>query len=587
ADAGKKSEQIDTAVRAPPDVAVASLFDADWYRKTYRIGGEDDALAHFLTEGFRKGFDPHPLFSTRWYLETNPEVRAEGINPLVHFVTRGVKEMRWPHPLFDLPWYQRSYGSVLGGSVNPFADFISEGWKQGRNPNAVFDVAYYLGRNRDVRRSGMNPLLHFDRFGAKEGRPVSPRFDTGWYRATNPDVGLKNPLTHYLQVGLREGRRTTPTVEEGISTTVGKRSRETAGPSILLVSHTVSSAGHRFGAERSFVDMAASLSRVGCNVHVVLPGNDPGYAEALAPYACDISVFPYSWWQASTLPDDTAIARFKHLIQLKGVDLVYVNTIMLREPCIAAKLLSVRSAVHCRELIDQDEQLANVIGIPPKQIVEAVVERTDLIIANSRATAALYGDFGKLANIIPNVVDTERLRGGIELTSGNVTKVGIISSNLAKKGILDFGEIARRLSAFPDIEFHVFGPETDITRDLRRRQAAGELPTSLIFDGYVDDPAKALESLDIVLCLSTFAESFGRTVAEAMAAKCLVIGYRLGAIPELIEHRKTGLLVDVGDVSAVANLISDFSKEPKHFSDIREEGRRFIENFHAPTVMDA
>ena len=44
-------------------------------------------------------------------------------------------------------------------------------------------------------------------------------------------------------------------------------------------------------------------------------------------------------------------------------------------------------------------------------------------------------------------------------------------------------------------------------------------------------PAAAYRDLNFVINLSRFAESFGRTVAEAMVARRPVVAYRYGALP--------------------------------------------------------
>src|SRR5690554_6913725 len=53
---------------------------------------------HYLVVGTRRGSDPHPVFSTRWYLERYPDVARAGLNPLVHFLRFGVHEGRLPSP---------------------------------------------------------------------------------------------------------------------------------------------------------------------------------------------------------------------------------------------------------------------------------------------------------------------------------------------------------------------------------------------------------------------------------------------------------------------------------------------------------
>lgn len=54
---------------------------------------------------------------------------------------------------------------------------------------------------------------------------------------------------------------------------------------------------------------------------------------------------------------------------------------------------------------------------------------------------------------------------------------------------------------------------------------------------------------------SSFSEAFPIPIPEAMGRSLPVIGSRVGGIPEAIVHGKTGLLVDSGDVHALAEAI--------------------------------
>lgn len=66
-------------------VASSLLFDEAWYRKTYRVDAEENAAAHYLTEGYAKGWNPSQYFSTEMYLLENPNIRWGGTNPLLHY----------------------------------------------------------------------------------------------------------------------------------------------------------------------------------------------------------------------------------------------------------------------------------------------------------------------------------------------------------------------------------------------------------------------------------------------------------------------------------------------------------------------
>ncbi|WP_037952988.1 glycosyltransferase family 4 protein, partial [Sulfitobacter donghicola] len=108
--------------------------------------------------------------------------------------------------------------------------------------------------------------------------------------------------------------------------------------------------------------------------------------------------------------------------------------------------------------------------------------------------------------------------------------VALISSNILKKGIADFIKIAHEVkqSGRP-IRFLLIGPPT---RDLHLLRP---WPDNIEFRGYSASPVEAIAQADIVLSLSHFTESFGRTVMEAMAAARAVITYDRGTPAVLVK----------------------------------------------------
>src|SRR5262249_6442886 len=47
-------------------------------------------------------------------------------------------------------------------------------------------------------------------------------------------------------------------------------------------------------------------------------------------------------------------------------------------------------------------------------------------------------------------------------------------------------------------------------------------------------------------------ESFGLVVLEALACGTPVVGFKVGAVPDLVRHRETGYIAPVGDVPELA-----------------------------------
>ncbi len=77
-------------------VKASNVFDEAWYRREYPdvdINGMD-AAEHYLWLGHRLMRDPGPSFSTKKYLELNPDVAIANINPLVHYEKFGRLEGR-------------------------------------------------------------------------------------------------------------------------------------------------------------------------------------------------------------------------------------------------------------------------------------------------------------------------------------------------------------------------------------------------------------------------------------------------------------------------------------------------------------
>jgi glycosyltransferase involved in cell wall biosynthesis len=72
----------------------------------------------------------------------------------------------------------------------------------------------------------------------------------------------------------------------------------------------------------------------------------------------------------------------------------------------------------------------------------------------------------------------------------------------------------------------------------------------------------AFASASVVVVPSLFYETFCYAAAEAMAAGRPVVAANLGAIPELIEHERTGLLVPPDDVHGLAEAVMRARSDP-------------------------
>lgn len=412
---------------------------------------------------------------------------------------------------------------------------IKENQRQQLLVSSLFNSDYYLQRYPDVASAGVDASEHYLRFGGIEGRDPSERFSSSGYAFLHDLNPEQNPLLHQLRqqdVGYR--------IDRPIELHAG-RLPENSQPVLMVVAH--STAGEAFGAEKSLLDVLTML-RPSFRIWLVLPGAmNRAYVKKLQQLSDVQSFLPLRWWQQDRQPDSGVLAQLEDW--MASVSLVYVNTLTLWEPLLAARSAKVPTVVHVRELPEHDVALCDSLKATPQQIRTHLLDSADHYIANS-ATVAAYIGVDERTSIIPNVIDADAYKAARRSITGHRLRVGMLSSNLAKKGVKDFYWLAEALYTNEQFEWHLFGPETDALNEAR----AEYLRANVTVHGYVDDPAQALKQLDVVLNLSHFQESFGRSVLEAMVCGKVVIAYEWGAIPELLGN-DAGILVPYRNTEAV------------------------------------
>ena len=86
---------------------------------------------------------------------------------------------------------------------------------------------------------------------------------------------------------------------------------------------------------------------------------------------------------------------------------------------------------------------------------------------------------------------------------------------------------------------------------------------------------------------STEAESFGLVALEAMLAKKPVIASDAGGLKEVVEDRRTGILVNPNNEEALANAIIELAENPEMRKEYGEEGLMRAEtNFTVKKYVD-
>lgn len=115
---------------SPEDfAAVASAFDADYYKRRYPDSAVSaiSPLEHYLRFGWREGRDPSADFDTQYYLRHSPDIAQAGANPFVHWVLHGRAEKRMALP-FEKRLEQRDQKPLVSCIVPNYnhAEFLPQ-----------------------------------------------------------------------------------------------------------------------------------------------------------------------------------------------------------------------------------------------------------------------------------------------------------------------------------------------------------------------------------------------------------------------------------------------------------------------------
>ncbi|OOE39352.1 hypothetical protein BZG00_10725 [Salinivibrio kushneri] len=399
---------------------------------------------------------------------------------------RYIREHQW----VDEGWYRQRYPDVAAANIDAVEHYLTHGWQEGRDPCAHFSSSAYLYLHPDA--NAVNPL---------------------WHRLTHDPNTPPIPLS----------------IPGQLDVAPSKSGRKTEHPAVVYVGHQVSN--YQFGAERSFVQILQQVAthkdwqRQGYRIEVVLPSATDDYVEQILPFCHRVTFIPTPWWHQERSVLEESVNIWVDWLEYAHAKAVYVNTLVMEVPLLAAKRRHIHTAVHVRELPEHDPSLCAALGTSPGAWLYHFDPLVDTWIANSQAVAQWLTDVRKpIVWQNPWRAPTGNI---VSIPNGSRLHVGMLSSNIAKKGIWDMLRIAEQamLQQLP-IDFYLYGPQTDDIVTMR----ADNVPSNLHFAGYVDNPDDALATLDVVLSLSHFYESFGRTVLEALSMGRVVIAYAQGGM---------------------------------------------------------
>jgi len=179
--------------------------------------------------------------------------------------------------------------------------------------------------------------------------------------------------------------------------------------------------------------------------------------------------------------------------------------------------------------------------------------------------------------VIFNGIDLKRFSRGPgnlrlkqELGIGHGTVIAIVGRLAPEKGhkIL-FEAMAQIIKKDPDIKLLVIG-DGPLKNTLQEQIKELNLSGHIIMTGIRKDMPDIYGLCDILVNAS-YTEGLPMTILEAMACKVAVIATRVGAVGQIIQNNKNGLLLGPNDPQALALALSQLIKDPHKRRQLAQE----------------
>ena len=209
-----------------------------------------------------------------------------------------------------------------------------------------------------------------------------------------------------------------------------------------------------------------------------------------------------------------------------------------------------------------------------------LVQRVDIVLSVGRAGA---DDFARTYGIardrirtvhrgvdIPRNCDRDaqraRLAGLLNIPADGTLMfhLGGFTDEKNHKGLLDAFELI--LQRHPDVRLVMLG-DGPLREPTERRIAGSRLTGRAFCTGYRADARVLLAAADILL-LPSHIEGVPGAALEAGACRVPVVATNVGAVNEVIEHDRTGLLVDAGDMASFAEQTCRLLDDPSLRSEL-------------------
>jgi L-malate glycosyltransferase len=240
-----------------------------------------------------------------------------------------------------------------------------------------------------------------------------------------------------------------------------------------------------------------------------------------------------------------------------------------------ARLLGKRTLIHYHSGRADDHLRRSALA-------RQVLRRSDAVVVPSRYLAGIFAAHALPTKVVGNVIDAAELR---YRHRGVVRPRLICTRNFQAIYGLDlvvraFAEIKREMPS-ARLLLAGTGPEEASIRALVRDLGLGEVE----FCGAVarDRIGEILDRADVFVNASRI-DNMPVSILEAFAAGIPVVSAASGGIPYLVEHERTGLLSEVGDILGLASNVRRLITDPEMANRLARNAHDTVSRYEWPAI---
>jgi N-acetyl-alpha-D-glucosaminyl L-malate synthase BshA len=297
----------------------------------------------------------------------------------------------------------------------------------------------------------------------------------------------------------------------------------------------------------------------------------------------DVPIYPVFRFPPYTLALATKLAEAAEQHQLEVIHVHYA--IPHSTSALLAKLMSCHYNRRDLKIITTLHGTdIDLVGWEPnyRAITEYSINSSDAVTAVSEYLKLATQEKFKVTRdirVIYNPIDTSVFHPAPETPSTNGQRVRTIlhiSNFRPVKRVQDAVKILDLVRNHLPVRL-VFlgdGPDRSVAEKTARQLGVQD---RVVFEGTISNIEEWLRRGDLLLSTSSL-ESFGMSIAEAMASGLPVVAYRVGGIPEVVEDGVQGRLVEPGDVCGAAKAVAEILTNPTLSKTYGRNARERIES---------